>query len=195
MNVLILGITPSPLTPIIKESGCFVIETENPIDTDYLQRNSIDSIVSYRYRYIIKKPVIEYIRGNVINLHIAFLPWNKGADPNLWSFLENTPKGCAIHYIDEGVDTGDIIIQKAVAFELKGETLATTYKKLNDEVVQLFRREWPRIMHGDIKRTKQGPGGSIHRLKDKKRFEYLLDKKGWDTEVEALTGKAIVKQV
>ncbi len=195
MNVLVLGIVPSPLTAILKEYACNVMENENKIDTDYLQKNSIDFIISYRYRHIIKKPVIEHVRGNIINLHISLLPWNRGVDPNLWSFLEDTPKGCTIHYIDEGADTGDIIIQKKLAFASKGETLATTYKKLNDEVIQLFRKEWPRIMHGDIKIIKQGSVGSVHRLKDKKKFGYLLDRKGWDTDVEDVTGKAIANHL
>jgi len=195
MNVLILGIVPSPLSPILKENGCFTIETDTKIEINYLYMNSIDFIISYRYRYIIKKPIIEYVRENIINLHISLLPWNRGADPNLWSFLENTPKGCTIHYLDEGVDTGDIIAQKKIVFESESETLATTYKKLNDELVKLFRKEWPHIMHGDIKRIKQAQGGSFHRLKDKIKYEYLLDKKGWDTEVKGLKGKALEDRV
>jgi methionyl-tRNA formyltransferase len=195
MNVLVLGIVPSPLTPILKEYSCNVVETDIQTDINCLKKNSIDFIISYRYRHIIKKPIIEYVKGNIINLHISLLPWNRGADPNLWSFLEDTPKGCTIHYIDDGIDTGDIIIQKPVVFEPKGETLATTYNKLNAEVVHLFRKEWPRIMNGDIKRTKQIPFACAHRLTDKQTFEYLLDKKGWDTDVEELTGKATANQL
>jgi methionyl-tRNA formyltransferase len=191
MNVLVLGITPSPLTPIIKESGCFVIETENPIDTGYLQENSIDFMVSYRYRYIIKKPIIEYVRGDIINLHISFLPWNRGADPNLWSFLEDTPKGVTIHYVDEGLDTGDIIAQSEVFFDPAVETLATTYQTLSDKIVKLFKKHWPSIMRGEVQRKYQPTVGSFHRLKDKKKFEYLLLERGWDTPVKKLIGKAL----
>jgi len=36
------------------------------------------------------------------------------ADPNVWSFIEKTPKGVSIHYLDAGIDTGDIIAQKLV---------------------------------------------------------------------------------
>ena len=91
MTILVLGIIPSPLTPIIENQGFNVIEYADPVDTKYLKEHSIEYAVSYRYRHIIRKAVIEYLNGNIINLHVSFLPWNRGADPNLWSFLENTP--------------------------------------------------------------------------------------------------------
>ena len=56
MTVLVLGKIRSSLTPIIKESGCEVIESTSPINVEFLQRNAIDFIVIYGYRNIIKKP-------------------------------------------------------------------------------------------------------------------------------------------
>ena len=192
MNVLVLGIIPSPLIPILEKYGCRVIECFDPIDVGYLRARSVDFAVSYRHRHMVRKPVIDYMKGNVINLHISLLPWNRGADPNFWSFLEGTPKGVSIHYIDEGLDTGDIIAQKEVIFDASGETLATTYEKLNTEMIELFKREWPRIAEGKASRRKQPPGGSVHRVQDKKRFEDLLAEKRWGTPVETLRGKALV---
>jgi methionyl-tRNA formyltransferase len=95
-----------------------------------------------------------------------------------------------IHYVDEGLDTGDIIVQKEVFFDYSDETLATTYQKLNEEILELFKREWPSISTGKTTRQKQPVGGSFHSLKDRKRFEYLLAEKGWDTPVTTLVGKA-----
>ena len=191
MNVLVLGILPSPLAPILEEHDCRVIECADPIDVKYLKSNSIEFAVSYRYRHIIRKPVIEYLRWNVINLHVSLLPWNRGADPNLWSFLENTPKGVTIHYIDEGLDTGDIIAQKEVVFDTSAETLATAYDRLNVEILELFRSHWPLIMQSKAYRRKQPLGGSFHKTKDKEQFTHLLAKNGWDTPVEKLVGKAL----
>ena len=191
MNVLIVGLSPSPLVPIIQDSGCKVTERTEPIDVEYLRTQAIDFVVSYRYRHLIKKPVIEYLKGKIVNLHISFLPWNRGADPNLWSFLEDTPKGVSIHYVDEGLDTGDIITQKEVVLDMEYETLATTYEKLNAEIVALFKQNWLNIIHARVQRRKQTFFGSYHRLKDKKQFEYLLAKKGWNTPVKELVGKAL----
>ena len=192
MNVLFLGITPSPLTSILEQFGCRVVECANPIDVEYLRAECVDFAASYRYRHIVRKPVIEYLKEKIINLHISLLPWNRGADPNLWSFLADTPKGVTIHYINEGVDTGDIIAQKEIVFDTAGETLATTYDRLNREMIELFKEQWPLIMRGETSRWKQPPGGSFHRLKDNEPFKDLLSEKGWDTPVAELIGKALI---
>ncbi len=192
MNVLVLGNIPSPITSVVRAYDCRVFKDDGLIDVEYLHSHLVDFTVSYRYRHIVRKPVIDYLRGRIINLHISCLPWNRGADPNLWSFLEDTPKGVTIHYMDEGLDTGDIVAQKEVSFELEGETLATTYKKLNEEILALFREHWPLIMRGEVQGRKQPPGGSFHRTKDKDRFTHLLADKGWDTPVVELVGKALI---
>ena len=192
MNVLVLGIKQSPLTPVIEESGCRVIETIDPIDTDYLRRHAIDYVVSYRYRHIIKQDLLDFVAGKIVNLHISLLPWNKGADPNLWSFLEDTSKGVTIHFIDKGIDSGDIIAQNELFFDPDVETLGSTYEKLNSEIVRLFKDVWPRIRAGRAVGIKQLPGGALHMSKDKERFGYLLEKQGWNTPVKELIGKALI---
>jgi methionyl-tRNA formyltransferase len=191
MTVLVLGKIRSPLTPMIKESGCEVIESTSPINTHFLQRNAIDFIVIYGYRHIIKKPVIDQLKGRIINLHISLLPWNRGADPNLWSFLKDTPKGVTIHHVAESLDTGNVLAQKELFFDEDYETLTTTYNKLSGAIVNLFNQQWSNILHGNVQGKKQPAGGSFHMLKDKKKFEYLLSEKGWDTPVSELVGKAL----
>lgn len=191
MRVLLLGPGDSPITQIIRESGCDVMDREEKLDKSFLVNEKIDFVASYRYRHIITKDIIDYMDERIINLHISLLPWNRGSDPNLWSFLENTPKGVTIHHIDEGVDTGDIIAQKQVSFDPEVDTLATSYQKLNREIVELFSQQWPVIMRGESQRCKQVENGSFHRLKDKTAFEYLFIEKGWDTPVRELLGKTV----
>ena len=190
MNILFLGITPSPIISTLMKYGCDkVLALESPVDVDYLKENKIEFAVSYGYRHIVKKPVIDYLKWRIINLHIALLPWNKGADPNLWSFLENTPKGVTIHYIDEGLDTGDIIIQREVgAYPL--DTLQSSYDRLSSEMERLFREHWVLISSGNITSYPQTGRGSYHKVSDKQAFEYLLTD-GWDTPVRDLVGKVI----
>lgn len=172
------------------EHGCRALEHSEPVNLDFLRKNKIDFAVSYRYRHIVSEPVIEFLNGKIINLHISLLPWNRGADPNLWSFLEDTPKGITIHYIDKGLDTGDIIIQKELFSQSENETLETSYAKLNFEIIELFRQVWPLILNDTAPRYKQPLGGSVHTLKDKENYMYLLADKGWKTPVCFLKDKA-----
>lgn len=191
MNVLLLGVIPSPLKPIVERSNCCVLETNKTISVNFLSAHLIDFVVSYRYRHIIRKDIIDYLKGQIINLHISFLPYNRGADPNLWSFLEDTPKGVTIHFIDTGIDTGDIIAQHPVIFDSEQETLSTSYQKLDQSIIQLFSDWWPLIKEGKMVPKKQTHKGTYHRAAEKERFQHLLERKGWATPVKELIGKAL----
>jgi methionyl-tRNA formyltransferase len=144
-------------------------------------------VVSHGYRIILRRDVLERLPDRVINLHISLLPYNRGADPTLWSVLEDTPAGVTIHYIDEGVDTGDVIAQRAVALA-DDDTLATAYDALQAELAALFREQWPAIAAGTNDRRRQPAGGTVHRVADRARVAHLLTD-GWQTRVGALRGR------
>jgi methionyl-tRNA formyltransferase len=144
-------------------------------------------VVSHGYRRILRRDVLDALPDRVINLHISLLPYNRGADPTLWSVLEDTPAGVTIHYIDEGVDTGDVIAQRPVALA-DDDTLATAYAKVQAEMVALFVEQWPAISAHTNRRTPQPPGGTAHRVADRAAVEHLLTE-GWDTPIRALRGR------
>ena len=188
MNILLLG-------PYRKNLIDFLSSFEDEVATERLLMDSdskclcnIDFIISYGYQHILKEDVLDKFSNKAINLHISLLPWNRGADPNLWSFLEDTPKGVTIHYLDYGIDTGDILAQQKVNY-VPDDTLRTSYERLSKTIEELFRRVWPNIRSGKQKSTPQPKGGTYHRLRDRAAFEYLLTK-GWDTPVADLIGKA-----
>jgi methionyl-tRNA formyltransferase len=184
MRVLFLGPEGSPTLAHLVESGEDVEFTSRPVDPSRIRHRRPEFLVSHGYRHIIKPDVLELVPDRAINLHIAYLPWNRGADPNLWSWIDGTPKGVTIHYIDEHVDTGDIIAQREVEFG-GGETLSSSYIRLQAEMVRLFVEQWPLIRRGDGERRPQQGKGSVHRLADRERVEHLLVA-GWDTPVALL---------
>ena len=108
-----------------------------------------DLVLSVLFDYILKPEVIDIPIHGCINLHLSLLPWNRGQYPNVWSIVEGTPSGVTLHYIDEGIDTGDIIAQQEVDVEPidTGETL---YKKLEEASIDLFTRSWPEIEAGRV---------------------------------------------
>jgi methionyl-tRNA formyltransferase len=189
MKILFLGSTDSPLIEWLVSVGEEVIPTMNPIDVTILEASRPDFVICYGYRHIIKKDVLDRIVGKAINLHISYLPFNRGADPNLWSLFEDTPKGVTIHYLDEGIDTGDIIVQKQVSFS-KDDTLRMSYDKLQNEIQRLFRENWAKVRAGECDRKKQEGKGSYHRSNDKERLSDFLIA-GWDTPVEVLRAFAV----
>ena len=70
-------------------------QTDKKIDLEVAKK--FDSIISFGYRHKITQDIIDNLKYPIINLHISFLPFNKGAHPNFWSFAENTPSGISIH--------------------------------------------------------------------------------------------------
>lgn len=192
MNILFLGPDCPTLINFLSSYGDQVISIEeNLFKKDAPLLDGKHFIISYKYRYILKKDIVKKFQKRAINLHISFLPWNRGADPNLWSFLENTSKGVTIHYIDEGVDSGDILAQQEIKV-LPTDTLRTTYDRLCNTIEDLFKQTWPSIRMAKQKYIPQVDIGSSHRLKDRKAFEHLLYK-GWDTPVCDLVGKGLSK--
>jgi len=140
-----------------------------------------DFIVSYGYRYIIPEEVLNSMKGKAINLHISYLPFNRGADPNLWSFIDDTPKGVTIHQLAKGIDTGDILVQKTVKV-FDNDTLKTVYNRLRTTIEELFYECWDDIKQGNIKPI---PQSTYHRAKDKEQVMKLLNE-GWDTPISEL---------
>ncbi|MGM0601054.1 MAG: formyltransferase family protein [Candidatus Rifleibacteriota bacterium] len=184
-KILFLGPEEMPLIQWLQNQNYNVVQITDKISGEIIEEEHFDFLISYGYRHIIKKDVLDKFPSRAINLHISYLPWNRGADPNFWSFIENTPKGVTIHYLDEGIDTGDIIVQKEVCFNSEVETLASTYQKLHQEIQDLFKQNWPYIKSGKCKRVKQPDGGTVHRKKDREKLEFLLEN-GWDTPVKLL---------
>ena len=166
----------------IREQELDIKMCEERIDLMSVMAYAPEIIVSYNYNFLIRKDVIDYMRGNIINLHISLLPWNRGFSPNIWSFIDNTPKGVTIHYIDEGLDTGDVIVQKEMIFCEEEETFATTYNRLNEEIQELFKRNWEQIKHGQIGGVHQSGEGSYHTMKDLKELQECVPF-SWDDNI------------
>ena len=85
------------------------------------------------------------MQGQIFNLHISLLPYNREASPNFFSFIENTPKGVTIHQINEGLDMGPILAPKELFFDESKETFASGYEKLILEIQMLFKENWSSI--------------------------------------------------
>ncbi len=184
MKVLFLGPPDSAALDFLKSAESQVVQTADPIDEAFLDRNPADFLVSHGFRHILRADVLDRFPQRAVNLHISYLPWNRGADPNLWSFIENTPKGVSIHYLDSGIDTGDIIAQRLVEFG-SAETLRSSYARLQAEIAGLFAEHWSRIRTGSCSATKQVGPGSFHRIADREKVAHLLTN-GWDTPVADL---------
>lgn len=129
--------------------------------------------VSALFGYLIPPEVLALFPCGCINLHPAYLPYNRGAYPNVWSIVDRTPAGVTIHFVDDGIDTGDVVAQRRVDVE-PADTGETLYRRLEEASVALFRETWPLIRSKRALRTPQEPNaGTFHRVGDVERIDEI----------------------
>lgn len=128
--------------------------------------------VSVMFGYLLRPRLLDLFPRGCVNLHPALLPYNRGAYPNVWSIVERTPAGVTLHYIDAGVDTGDIIVQRGVPVE-PVDTGATLYRKLEQGALDLFQEAWPQVGTGTAPRHPQMGEGTYHRTRDVARIDEI----------------------
>ncbi len=183
MKILFLGYSDCMLLDFLR-SKYQVTQTEEKISSTKAAK--YDQIISFGYRHIIKPEVLNACNNQIINLHMSYLPYNRGSHPNFWSFVERTPKGVSIHYIDKGIDTGDILLQKKIIFDKSDDTFKKTYDKLMYEIQNLFIDNCAKLLNGKIKPKPQQQDGTVHYKKQLNKYQkHLTDL--WDTKIYKIT--------
>ena len=121
-----------------------------------------DYIIGIHFPYIVSEEVLRVPRVGVLNLHPAFLPYNRGWHTPSWAIMEQTPIGATLHFMDSGVDTGDIVHQTQLAVS-PGDTAHTLYARLLELEMQVFTEAWPRLKSVLYERKPQDRAqGSAH---------------------------------
>jgi len=178
LSILFLGYSENKIIDFLSKENDVVV-WDAKVNSEFVSQ--FDYVISYGYTHILKEDIINSSKNGIINLHISYLPWNRGAHPNFWSFTDNTKKGVTIHYVDKGIDTGDIIFQKEIEFDIEEDTFEKTYNKLKKEIELLFIDNWKNIITKNYKLTKQDiNGGSFHLVKDLDKYSIET----WNTKIK-----------
>lgn len=88
-----------------------------------------DLIVSVSMNQIVRKQILEMPPKRCINVHCAPLPKYAGMSPYVWALANN--EGCSaatIHYMEEGLDEGDIITQENIPIAKNDSAFALFYR-------------------------------------------------------------------
>lgn len=128
--------------------------------------------VCCQFRRILRKPELDCYPRGIVNLHTGYLPWNRGAMPNVWPIIDGTPAGVTLHYLDEGVDTGPIITARQVKVE-SWDTGESLYHRLEGAAFDLFTAEWPTCLDRSAIPQTYLVTGSTHRSRDVETFDWL----------------------
>lgn len=131
-----------------------------------LAESELDLVVAVHFPYMIPRKALDATRLGWLNLHPALLPFNRGWHTPTWAILDGTPAGATLHFMDEGLDTGDVVSQREVVIN-PADTADSLYQRIMWTEVQLFRDTWPSIAEGSYERRPQAAGaGTFHRRED-----------------------------
>ena len=132
-----------------------------------------DVILVVFWRFLLKQELIKIPKYGAINFHMGYLPFNRGANPNVWSIIDNTPAGCSIHKINKDIDSGWIIAQKKVDHYLE-DTAKDLYLRIFSNFLKLFKKKWTIIKRNKFKGKKININrGTIHYRKQFKNISKI----------------------
>jgi methionyl-tRNA formyltransferase len=185
--------TPTPVKALAIENGIPAYTPKTLKDGEFLNLLSEiapDIILVVAYGKILPPEVINYPKYGCINLHVSLLPKYRGAAPMQRAIMEGESEtGVTVMYMDEGLDTGDIIttesfpITKTDDFESVHDRSAEIGARLLSETVDL-------IFDGKAVRTKQDSALATYAKKVEKedcKIDFTLDAAVVDRRIRGVT--------
>jgi methionyl-tRNA formyltransferase len=146
------------LPELAKELGIDTLQPKRVNADDFSEAlNEIgpDLCISMSYDQIIRRRVLEVPRKGFINFHAGKLPLYRGRNVINWAIINNeTEIGLTAHYLDEGIDTGDIILQKTLPIEWQ-DTYSHVLSKVTDGFPALMSETVRQISDGRAYRRSQ----------------------------------------
>ncbi len=114
-----------------------------------------DLILSFYYRHLLTKDLLDLPRMGALNLHGSLLPKYRGRAPLNWVLVHGESEtGVTLHYMDERADHGDIVAQRAVPIAVD-DTALTLAGALTRAAADLVDRWYPALAAGTAPRVPQ----------------------------------------
>jgi len=126
---------------VLKRHGIPIINLEEDINSiksiKEIRKYQPDLLISIAANRIFKKQIIELAPKGCLNLHTALLPKYRGLLPSFWVLKNNEEHtGVSVFFVDEGIDSGPILVQKTINIGDKTmEQLIKCTKKLGMDAV------------------------------------------------------------
>ncbi|PWH82150.1 methionyl-tRNA formyltransferase [Algibacter marinivivus] len=140
-----------------KSKDLTVLQPTNLKNEDFLEelkalRANLQIVVAFR---MLPKVVWQMPEFGTFNLHASLLPSYRGAAPINWAIINGETKtGVSTFFIDEKIDTGDMILQEVIDIE-PDENAGSLHDKLMDIGSQLVLKTVKSIKEGNVKTIPQ----------------------------------------
>ena len=159
---------PPPVKVVAERLGLLVqqpLKIREPAAIDSLRAAQPDLIIVVAYGQILPKSVLEFPRLGCVNVHTSLLPRWRGAAPIQYAILHGDHEtGVTTMYMDEHMDTGDIILQRAQLIHAD-DTSATLHDRLAKLGADLLVETVRLVAEGKAPRAKQDETRVTHAKK------------------------------
>ncbi len=149
-------LTPSPVKEYALKNNIPVLTPEKlKLEYEDILNYKPDLIVTCAYGKILPKVILDYPKLGCINIHASILPKYRGSAPIQWALLNGEEEtGITLMYMDEGMDTGDII--DVCKCEISStDDILTLHNKLSKMGALILAKDLDNIISGKVKRRKQ----------------------------------------
>ena len=117
----------------------------------HLDRKKIDFILLAGFMKILSEDFVRAYKGKMINIHPSFLPDFPGAHAIEDAWKAKVKKtGVTVHFVDEGVDSGPVILQREVPVA-GGDTLESLEKKVHEAEYEIYPEAIRMVLSGKVK--------------------------------------------
>lgn len=152
-------LTPSPVKVIAKREGIKVYQPLKVRDEEFvktLRAYNPDVMVVVAFGQIIPLSILKMPKFGCVNIHGSLLPKYRGAAPIQWAVLDGEKEtGITTILMDEGIDTGDILLKKTIKIDTD-ETSGSLFDKLMALGAKTILETLDELEKGSLTPTKQG---------------------------------------
>jgi methionyl-tRNA formyltransferase/LmbE family N-acetylglucosaminyl deacetylase len=121
-----------------------------------------DLVFVVGFSQIVPRAILDIPPLGVIGFHSAVLPGRRGCAPLIWAMIDGLREtGITMFYLDDGIDTGDVIGHERFPIE-DGDYSADLLRKADDATITLLRRHLDGVLDGTAPRVAQLEGESTY---------------------------------
>lgn len=182
---------PPPVKVAAEKHGIPVFQPERVRDDNFIELFKIlspDMVALAAFGQIIPKAILDIPPLGCLNVHPSLLPKYRGAAPINWSLINGDSKtGVTIMLMDEGMDTGDILLQEEIDIDPE-EVYDDLHDRLSFIGAELLLKAVENIIAGTISGTPQDSSGATYAPKLTKEMEHINWKDNADVIVNLIRG-------
>ncbi|MFZ3207288.1 MAG: formyltransferase [Geobacteraceae bacterium] len=131
---------------------CITADINEPANTARVRDIAPAFLLSFYYRNMIGKGLLDIPTRGALNLHGSLLPRYRGRVPVNWVVINGeTETGATLHYMVEKPDAGDIVDREKVDI-LFTDTAFDVFNKVTEAAVKVIARAWPLLLAGSASR-------------------------------------------